>query len=88
MFRLSVCTHVEPAVDIITFEGVSGSKQNLVDVFYARRELLREILYKNIAIIAINHSKMYFVDTIGDFSHTVEWNSFKSISRISLYTLA
>ena len=37
-----------------------------------RREFLREILYKNIAIIAIQHSKMYFVDTFGDFSHTVE----------------
>ena len=31
-----------------------------------------EILYKNIAIIAIQHSKMYFVDTFGDFSHTIE----------------
>ena len=37
-----------------------------------RREFLREIFYKNIAIIAIQHSKMYFVDTFGDFSHTVE----------------
>ena len=37
-----------------------------------RREFLREILYKNIAIIAIQHSKIYFVDTFGDFSHTVE----------------
>ena len=42
----------------------------------AWREFLREILYKNIAIIAIQHSNMYFVDTFGDFSHTVEWNSF------------
>ena len=33
-----------------------------------RREFLREILYKNIAIIAIQHSKMHFVDTFGDFS--------------------
>ena len=32
-----------------------------------RREFLREILDKNIAIIAIQH----FVDTSGDFSHTV-----------------
>ena len=38
----------------------------------ARREFLREILYENIAIIAIQHSKMYFVDTFGYFSHTVE----------------
>ena len=37
-----------------------------------RREFLREILYRNIAIIAIQHSKIYFVDTFGDFSHTVE----------------
>ena len=36
-----------------------------------RREFFREILYKNIAIIAIQHSNMYFVDTSGDFSHTV-----------------
>ena len=36
-----------------------------------RREFLREILYKNIAIIAIQHSNMYFVDTSGDFSYTV-----------------
>ena len=26
----------------------------------------------NIALIAIQHSKIYFVDTFGDFSHTVE----------------
>ena len=31
---LSVCLSVRTYVDIITFEGVSGSKQNLVDVFY------------------------------------------------------
>ena len=36
-----------------------------------RREFLREILYKNIAIIAIQHSKIHFVDTFGDFSHTL-----------------
>ena len=35
------------------------------------REFLREILYKNIAIIAIRHSKINFVETFGDFSHTV-----------------
>ena len=39
----------------------------------ARREFVRKILYKNIAIIAIRHNKIYFVDTlVGDFSHTVE----------------
>ena len=52
-----------------------------------RKEFLREILYKNIAIIAYQHSKMYFVETFGDFSHAVEWNSLKSICKISLYQL-
>ena len=50
--------------------------QGITHIFFAlattRREFLREILYKNIAIIAIQHSKMYFVDTFDDFSHTVE----------------
>ena len=50
-----------------------------------RKEFLREII--NIAIIAIQHSKMYFVDTFGDFSHTIEWNSLKSVCQISLYIL-
>ena len=46
---------------------------SITDVSHAiRREFLREILYNNIAIIAIQHSKIYFVDTFGDFSHTVE----------------
>ena len=54
----------------------------------ARREFLREILYNNIAIIAIQHSKIYFVDVFGDFPHTDEWNSLKSVWQISLYTLA
>ena len=53
-----------------------------------RREFLREILYKNIAIIAIQHSKMDCVDNFGDFSHTFEWNSLKSVWQISLYILA
>ena len=53
-----------------------------------RKEFLREILYKNIAIIAIQHSKMYFFGTLGDFSHTVQWNSLKSVWQISLYILA
>ena len=35
----------------------------------------------------IQHSKMYFVDTFGDFFRTVEWNSLKSVCRISLYIL-
>ena len=39
---------------------------------YTRREFSRDILYNNIAIIAIQHSKMHFVDTFGDFSHTVD----------------
>ena len=37
--------------------------------YATRREFLRDVLYKNIAIV---NSKMYFVDTFGDFSHTVE----------------
>ena len=41
-------------------------------IVYTRREFSREILYKNIAIIAIQHSKMYFFNTFGDFSRTVE----------------
>ena len=39
---------------------------------YTRREFCREILYNNIAIIAIQHSKIYIFDTFGDFSCTVE----------------
>ena len=43
---------------------------------HARSGFLREILYENIAIIAIQHSKLYFVDTFGDFCHSVKsmWN--------------
>ena len=51
-------------------------------------KILREILYKNIAIIAIHHSKMCFVDTFGDFSHTVDYNSLKSAWQIPRYILA
>ena len=40
--------------------------------YHIRKEFFREILFNNIAIIAIQHSKIYFVDTFGDFSHTVE----------------
>ena len=53
-----------------------------------RRGFSREIVYKNIAIIAIQHSKTYFISTFSDFSHTVEWNSLKSVFQISLYILA
>ena len=42
------------------------------NAFPARREFFKEILYENIAITAIQHSKMHFIDTFGDFSHTVE----------------
>ena len=38
---------------------------------HARKEFFREILYNNIAIIAIQYSKINFV-TFGDFSHTIE----------------
>ena len=41
-------------------------------VVTTRREFLREILYNNVGIIAIQHSKIYFVDTFDDISHTVE----------------
>ena len=54
----------------------------------ARRDFFREILHKNIAIIAIQQSKIYLVDIFGDFSHTVEWNALKSVCQISLYILA
>ena len=47
-------------------------KHRLYFNIHARREFMREILYDNIAIIAIQHSKIYFVDTFGDFSHSVE----------------
>ena len=46
---------------------------------------MKEIFDYNIAIIAIQHSKIYFVDTFGDFSYTVQWNSLKSVWQISLY---
>ena len=53
-----------------------------------QREFLREIPYNNITIIAIQRSKIYFFDTFGGFSHTVEWNSLKSVWQIFLYILA
>ena len=34
---------------------------------HARREFLREILHKNTAIMVIQHSKIYFADTFGNF---------------------
>ena len=42
-----------------------------IEAYCTRRKFLREILYRNIVIIAIQHSKMYFVDAFGDFSDTV-----------------
>ena len=41
-------------------------------VFFLCTERIFEGNNNNIAIIAIQHSKTYFVDTFGDFSHTVE----------------
>ena len=38
--------------------------------FTTRREFFKEILYNNIAIIAIQHSKINVFDNFGDFSHT------------------
>ena len=37
--------------------------------FYIRREFMREILYSNIAIIVIQHSKIYFVDNFVEFPY-------------------
>ena len=50
---------------------ITVQRMILLDMRCTGREFFREILYKNIAIIAIQHSNMYFVDTSGDFSHTV-----------------
>ena len=36
--------------------------KNMYLAIFARREFLREILYKNIAIIAIQHSTMIWVE--------------------------
>ena len=33
---------------------------------------MREILFNDIAIITIQHTTVYFIDTFSDFSHTVE----------------
>ena len=57
--KRSVWTHVFPTTWCMRDIGVT------------RREFLREIVYRNIAIVAIQHNKMYFVDAFGDFSHTV-----------------
>ena len=75
---------VKPDISLLDYYQVT---LNSVGTFYfyssllnfqtnmlTRREFLREILYKNMAIIAI----MNFVDTSGDFSHTIWWNSLKS----------
>ena len=74
--------------DQIWYNILAHMKKKYGHCSATRREFLMEILYKNIAIIAKQHSKMYFVDTFGDFSHTVDWNSFKSVWQISLYILA
>ena len=49
-----------------------NNNDNVESDIYTRREFFREILYNNIAIVSIKHSKIYFVDTFGNFSHTVE----------------
>ena len=49
--------------------GIGGCCKNDFDT---RREFLKEILYNDIAIIAIHHSKINFIDTFGESSHTVE----------------
>ena len=60
----------------------TGLSLDFVTAYATRREFFREILYKHIAIIAIQHSKMYFVDAFGDLSHTVELHiSFNSPCR-------
>ena len=69
------------------FMSLTRRKTSWTDVS-ARREFLREIHYNNTAKIAIQHSKIYFVDTFGDFFNTVEWNSLKFVWQISLYILA
>ena len=61
-------------MDFSTATILPGSKTHQLStpMHTTRREFLREILYKNIAIIAIQHSKIYFFDTFGDFSYTVK----------------
>ena len=57
----------------IFFSKMNNGIQNRFSLlYYTRGEFLRKILYNNIAIIAIQHSKINFVDTFGDFFHTVE----------------
>ena len=69
-------------------DGGMGNFQTEGEKDCTRREFFREIPYNNIAIIAIQHSKIKFIHTFGDFSHNVEWNSLKSVWQISLYILA
>ena len=87
------------SIQIVLFSRIKWSRNSTVSKIFqifrnfgklkgVQREFLREILYKNIAIIATQHIKMYFVSTFGDFSHTVEWNSLKSVWQISLYIFA
>ena len=75
-FRLSVCLSVGLSVrtwtfhvDTITFEGVSGSKQNMVGVFYVWNVGLVKIyfcIYANIFII--------FLIQFIQFIHIYVWN--------------
>ena len=58
----------------LVFVLILANQRSVDQRLSARREFLREIFYKNIAIISIQHSNMYFVDTSGDFSYTVGWN--------------
>ena len=66
---------------------ISKDYSKILKILDTRRKFLREILYKNIAIIAIQHSNMYLVDTSGDFSHTVGWNSLKFVWRKMSYSI-
>ena len=54
------------------------------NTYPTRREFLREILYKSISIIAIQHSKMYFFDTFGDFSRNFGEILYKNIVIIAI----
>ena len=81
------CRVVESECDVAPWRtsDVVPSMRTSIKSLHTRKEFLKEILYNSIAIIAIQHSNIYFVDTFGDFSHTVEWNSLKFVWQISLY---
>ena len=72
----------------IYFNYTTFRQLYIKNICYTRREFFREILYNDMAIISIQHGKIYSVETFGDFSHTVEWNSLKFVWQISLYILA